>query len=703
MCREKLFGNIHYSLLFLFQIKWIGFFFLCGLFFSCRTEITAEDHPLYLDELIEKSSRFVDQHNLDGAFRYFDRHYNLIPNPGIGDEIKKYTFKQAESYKIGKIDENKALFAKSLLYADSLLSIIKSNNSGNKFKYENAVALFAKGDILFETGNYQESYNCFFNGRLISNQLENQCSRALFEDRFALLCFHQSKFRQAASLFLQAYDHRLSCKLDFDSFAAIQGSMDNAGLSYERSGMADSALACFNKAMNYIRQNAGRFPGHARFIKDAVGVTYGDLGRVYLDRGKINLAIYYFKKSIELNSRGGNEGKNTQFMQVKLADAYLETSNLHELDSLLTGMRKSLDTLSNIEVELSWQKLRWSYYNALKQPGESNTYLQNYLKLKDSADARERKIAVADAGSSFLHIQQNYDLDILKRENELHTVYLFFTIGFSIFILLGIFQVWRNWKTSTQNNRVLTELNHEIVERNLTLQDALAALEQSQEENTKIMEVVAHDLRSPIGAIVNLAEVVINSNELSGENKELLDLIQVSGKDSLKFVNELLSRHSDTDEMATEPVNLQKLLTYCVTQLQFKANEKHQRIVLQSEAVTLALNREKIWRVISNLIINSIKFSPDGAEIDVTLEVKAETVLIAVKDAGIGIPDELKDKIFNMVSKAQRPGTDGEKSFGLGLAISKQIIEAHGGKLWFESESKGTTFFVELPVGSLES
>ena len=69
---------------------------------------------------------------------------------------------------------------------------------------------------------------------------------------------------------------------------------------------------------------------------------------------------------------------------------------------------------------------------------------------------------------------------------------------------------------------------------------------------------------------------------------------------------------------------------------------------------------------------------------------------ISVKDSGIGIPEKFKSKVFNTFTDARRPGTAGEKSFGLGLSICKQIIELHDGKIWFESNDKGTTFHFTL-------
>jgi signal transduction histidine kinase len=105
-----------------------------------------------------------------------------------------------------------------------------------------------------------------------------------------------------------------------------------------------------------------------------------------------------------------------------------------------------------------------------------------------------------------------------------------------------------------------------------------------------------------------------------------------------------------------------------------------------------------IWRVVSNLISNAIKFSPVGETIHLKCINESSHIQIAVADHGIGIPDEMKDKVFNMFTDAKRAGTIGEKSFGLGLSICKQIIEKHHGKIWFESKpGNGTTFYIRLP------
>jgi signal transduction histidine kinase len=108
---------------------------------------------------------------------------------------------------------------------------------------------------------------------------------------------------------------------------------------------------------------------------------------------------------------------------------------------------------------------------------------------------------------------------------------------------------------------------------------------------------------------------------------------------------------------------------------------------------------EKLSRVMNNLVVNAMKFSPAGSEIAVEANASETGVAISVKDNGIGIPANMQNQIFDPFTASRRKGTDGEQPFGLGLYISKQIIEAHGGKIWPDSEvGKGTTFHVELPL-----
>jgi len=282
-------------------------------------------------------------------------------------------------------------------------------------------------------------------------------------------------------------------------------------------------------------------------------------------------------------------------------------------------------------------------------------------------------------------------LEISNKSNRIKIWLL--TAVCSVIVLLLIF-IYRLYNTSRR-------FNSQISEQNKQMRETLSALEQSQQDNTRMMQIVAHDLRNPIGGITSVASLMLDETGLSEDQRMMLELIRTSGLNSLEMVSDLLQVHTRTEDLQKEDVDLSQILHYCADLLRHKAEAKGQLVELQTMPVTLPVNREKIWRLVSNLITNAIKFSPSGAHIVVRLEKTKDWVVIAVEDHGIGIPAEIGARIFDMFTEAKRPGTAGEQPFGLGLAISKQIVDAHGGHIWFDSQAgNGTTFYVELPWSS---
>ena len=285
--------------------------------------------------------------------------------------------------------------------------------------------------------------------------------------------------------------------------------------------------------------------------------------------------------------------------------------------------------------------------------------------------------------------EDNRELEVSNKNNQAK---IWLLTGICIIILLSGVFIYRQY-------HIYRDLNLRVNEQNSQMQKTLIALEQSQADNTRMMHIAAHDLRNPIGGVTTAASLMLEDHSRPLEDREMLELIKKSGQNSLELVSDLLQLQTRSGEMKKEPVELLKMLNYCVGLLHFKAEAKGQRISLQGAPLTAPVNEEKLWRVISNLITNAIKFSPRGATVVVQLEKKPDVVVISVEDHGIGIPEEIKNRIFDTLSVPKRPGTAGEQSFGLGLSISKQIVEAHNGRIWFESKvGNGTVFYVELPL-----
>jgi signal transduction histidine kinase len=288
----------------------------------------------------------------------------------------------------------------------------------------------------------------------------------------------------------------------------------------------------------------------------------------------------------------------------------------------------------------------------------------------------------------------------LEQDNQVQHLYLKIALILGLMFLIIISLALFNWRKSRKNIKLLGGLNHQINQQNFDLERALNELKSNGQEKDRILRAVAHDLRNPIGGIASLTQLMAE-DDCSDDQKETIDLIRETSLNSLELINELLEVTNDGTKLAKrETVEINSLLSHSIELLRFKAAEKDQQIKVKllDKPLELFISREKIWRVMSNLISNAIKFSPEKTVINVKIITRKNEVEISIKDNGIGIADKVKDKVFNMFTEAKRPGTAGEKSFGLGLSICKQIVEDHNGKIWFESDgANGSTFYVSLP------
>jgi len=234
------------------------------------------------------------------------------------------------------------------------------------------------------------------------------------------------------------------------------------------------------------------------------------------------------------------------------------------------------------------------------------------------------------------------------------------------------------------------------------LEIAYGKLKQSNESKDRILQVVAHDLRTPVGGISFFSQLLLDDDSRTEkEKREYLELINQSSTQSLHMINELLQGHAqDSGQLQLSRIDMNSLLQSISRLMQPKAAEKQQSLLLSlpGEPMILYGDEEKLRRVMHNLIVNSIKFTQPEGRIEISIARSNGWINISVKDNGIGIPAILQASLFEMKKETKRKGTAGERSFGLGLSVCKQIIDAHHGKIEVESqEGKGAVFTVLLP------
>lgn len=246
-----------------------------------------------------------------------------------------------------------------------------------------------------------------------------------------------------------------------------------------------------------------------------------------------------------------------------------------------------------------------------------------------------------------------------------------------------------------------TNLQRELARKN-------AELERTVRERDGLLSAAAHDLRSPLGAISNFAAILSEDagDRLDEDERHALARIEHSSRFMQTLVEGLLDvsrAHWGELVLALEEVEPDSLLRMVVAVNRPLAARKaiELEIEIEGQLPTLSLDANKIEQVLNNLIGNAIKFSHSGTRIVVTARAGANEVQVRVRDHGQGIPGDELAKLFRPFSRTSVRPTDGEPTTGLGLAIAKGIVDAHGGRIWAESKpSRGSTLCFTVPLAT---
>jgi len=629
----------------------------------------------------------IEQHFIDSAF-------HTIKNPYVNDIFRYYGLKYLY-YTKGIMKPRKAL-----LYADSMLIMAKKSVNRKQYVSNYAEANFALGDSYFSLSQYSNAYQCYYQGYFMGkNNLKNEIL-AEYTYRMGMVMFKQAHYAEAANYFKLSFRQSLSYKESFLAFYQRQELLDNIGESFKNNGAIDSAATYFAKTLDYLDTYGSKYPKQTRLINVARAVVYGNQGEIAMLKGQNRESEALLQKSIQINLKKINDFSNAQLVEINLGKLYFNNHQYQPFLKLSGELRNQLDTVKNEEAEMSWNWLMNRYYVETGNMAKAYKHLESYNSLKDSINKRSSMLKETDVNQQQANYDKQSQIENLKDNNKQQQIYIYLAVACAIMAVIIVALVYRNWKKSKSDVEVVSNLNKQINLQKNDLEITLSELKLSSQEKDRILRTVAHDLRNPIGGIASLTQVML-LDEHTDDQKELITLIKETSNNSLELINEILEvTNNTTAQLKKELVDINSLLSKSVELLRFKASEKDQKIKLEllDEPEELLISREKIWRVVGNLISNAIKFSPVGGIIYVKAALGENIVAISVKDQGIGIPDNVKDKVFNMFTEAKRPGTSGEKSFGLGLSISKQIIESHKGKIWFESDGKtGTTFFIDLP------
>lgn len=252
-------------------------------------------------------------------------------------------------------------------------------------------------------------------------------------------------------------------------------------------------------------------------------------------------------------------------------------------------------------------------------------------------------------------------------------------------------------------NRQMQDYTDKLEIARMDAVDAKERAEEADRTKSEFLANMSHELRTPMNGIIGMTDM-LDETDATSEQKEYIDVLRNSAKSLLLIVNDIL----DLSKIESGNMVLEKdpfaLKTSIHTTADFFKSMASKRGLVLSTYVDEDLpdfiegDEGRFVQILRNLIGNAVKFT-DAGEIRIEAKYKDDSLLISVKDTGIGIPEDQIKKVFDKFNQANNTSSRKYGGTGLGLSITKQLVELMGGEIWVESLlKKGTTFWIQMPI-----
>jgi signal transduction histidine kinase len=248
--------------------------------------------------------------------------------------------------------------------------------------------------------------------------------------------------------------------------------------------------------------------------------------------------------------------------------------------------------------------------------------------------------------------------------------------------------------------RAFNEMAERIERNHAELEAQNAELRESERMKTELVSIVSHELRTPLASVLGFTALLLKREFEPPIRRHYLGIVDAQARRLAALLEDFLDvqriEHEGLD-LATERVDLAALLDQ-QAELYAGQSPKHTvQVALEERPLPVRGDPDRLAQVVGNLLSNAIKYSPEGGTVELAAKRSDSGVRVIVRDEGLGIPEDQQERIFTKFFRGDA-GATGITGTGLGLAVSREIVEAHGGSIGFDSDpATGSTFWVELP------
>jgi len=280
----------------------------------------------------------------------------------------------------------------------------------------------------------------------------------------------------------------------------------------------------------------------------------------------------------------------------------------------------------------------------------------------------------------------------------------------SLFVFLAVAITVGHLSAMSNRRRAEAERLYGELEDAFEKASEAEALKRSEKLKTALLDAVTHDFRTPLTSTKAAVTMLIDENQLSGSERtldrhgrgELLEVINEETDRLNTFVEsmvELARFQAGENELRRSSATAEEIVVKAAKRARWLKNSHQLKSHIEPSLPTLSVDSRYLVEAVYNLIQNAAKYSPPGTTIQIAASRDNDSIKFSVEDQGPGIPESERESVFDRFYRGSQTN-DREKGLGMGLAIVRGIIEAHGGKIWVESGKKGARFVFNLPVSA---
>ena len=510
--------------------------------------------------------------------------------------------------------------------------------------------------------------------------------------------------------------------------------------AYQRLGQFDKAIDCYNRCGDLMDEEGGEMAEVSkRYVMnniaeihlamneydraeemyhkciDMLGVVqeqdtaanldlatyYQNLAEVYIVQGRLEEAVELAEQSLNLSQRYQDTPNKVINRMMSLSKAYAKTGRELEGEELLDEALKLAENNGELFLQAVLHLQRGDYTTAIamaeenhydgvlqealnagyqdlmeRDPKQALEYLERSVVMKDSIFNENQQQLIRDYQVRYAMQEKEHELAMQREKNEKARMMVVGLVILAI-VLFALFVIW--WRLAQmrkKRNQELTQLN---------------------EMKDRLMSIVSHDVKTPVSAIRNVLEQLCSYYDGMSDTDRKASLMMLKStsealSDRLFNILQWVKNVLEHGVVSPEDFNVAKLVDEAIQSQNYSIGVKSLKVLNDVPTTLMAHDDPSVASlVLQNLLSNAVKFSYPHGEIHVREEEEADRFWLVVQDHGKGIPEQKLEKIFRFVSSSSS-GTEGETGTGIGLFVSKQLLDKTGGAIRVESVlGEGTT------------